>query len=123
MTVHSRRLQGLGGWDLEGHVARQESETWTRPLDLDGIRRGLMEGWEASRAVKASSRRRIHARGMAVLFILSRQSNEIGDIAERERESHSSRFGRKRARFHVVLSHQLYDAADQENITTYSPYI
>lgn len=85
MTVHSRRLQGLGGWDLEGHVARQESETWTRPLDLDGIRRGLMEGWEASRAVKASSRRRIHARGMAVLFILSRQSNEIGDIAERAR--------------------------------------
>lgn len=65
VTAHSRRLQGLGGWDLGGHVARQESETWTRPLDWDGIRRGLVEGWEASRAVKASSRRRIHARGMA----------------------------------------------------------
>ena len=83
--AHSRRLQGLVGWDLGGHVARQESETWTRPLDWDGIRQELVEEWEASRAVKASSRRRIHARGMAVLlFLFSRQSNEIGDIAEKE---------------------------------------
>ena len=52
-------------------------------------------------------------------FFLVVRAMRFGDIAVKE--SHSSRFGRKRARFHVVLSQQHYDAADQENIHSKEP--
>lgn len=47
-------LQGQAGWDRGGSVVAQE--VLSRPLYLDGSRRGLEEEWEeASRTEEASS--------------------------------------------------------------------
>lgn len=62
-TEQSRHLRARAGSGPEELAAPEE--TVTRPLGTDGFRRGLVEGGEASRAEKASSRRGYHARSMA----------------------------------------------------------
>ena len=67
MREQSRHLPGQGDW-APGVRDGVRQENRTRSLDTDGVQRGSEEGMrEASRAEKASSRRRIHARSMAGL--------------------------------------------------------